>query len=62
MAKIGAECIDGLSSLDAKTCVSDFEGLISAQCGGPGLSKDQFASKFNSLPDVLRRMSANMII
>ena len=54
MAKICAECVDGLSSLDAKTCESDFEGLISAQCGGSGLSKDQFASKFNSLPNVLR--------
>lgn len=43
MAKIGAQCIDGLSSLDAKTCASDFESFISAQCGGPGLSKDQFA-------------------
>ena len=49
MVKIGEQCIDGLSSLDAKTCASDFEDFISAQCGGPDLSKDQFASKFNSL-------------
>lgn len=54
LVKVGEQCIDGLSSLDAKTCESDFEGLISAQCGGAGLSKDQFASKFNSLPNVLR--------
>ncbi|OCL04372.1 hypothetical protein AOQ84DRAFT_380656 [Glonium stellatum] len=43
MVKIGEQCVDGQTTLDTTKCASNFEGYISAQCGGPGLDKDQFA-------------------